>query len=169
MSATDDQSLQHQLDELVNAPAPERARFLSKLGWERRSVPTGSLEPFFKDPDPIVRIAAAQARWLGAGNVEELDRLVGIIAEALASPEEDVRLAAGTALVNMEEPAVPSLIRWFESRGSHDTLGVRVIGEIGGSTAREFLRVAATAADTAVAAEAREALDALEEEERWEG
>ena len=165
MGVPDDEEVRRELAALPARPAAERAGYLMALGWSRPGRPTPGLEPFLDDPEPLVRVAAAQARWQTAGDAGDLDRLVGILVEALVGSDEELALVAGTALVNMEEAAVAPLVRRFAERGEKDALIVRVLGEIAGDEAEGCLRQAAGSSRADVAAEAREALAAIAEED----
>ncbi|MCH9651559.1 MAG: hypothetical protein K0U98_25255 [Deltaproteobacteria bacterium] len=164
MSSKTHEDLRLRLAALDSMTESQRAAVLIEVGWERLGQPTPGLLPFLEDPALLVRISAAQARWQTAGNPEELDRLVGILVEGLCSEDEDLALAAGTALVQMEEPAVAPLIHSFQTSGENETRIVRVLGEIGGPEAVKFLEEAARSDHSEVAEEAREALLELAEE-----
>jgi len=164
VDGSDEEAIERELAELGSRPAPERAEVLTALGWSRIGRPTPGIEPFLDDPDPQVRIAAAQAVRQTGQDDEALGRLVEVLVEELCGGDEETALMAGTALVNMEDAAVAPLIRQFVDRGEKDPLVVRVLGEIAGEEAVSFLRDASCSADADVVREAREALAAIDKE-----
>lgn len=164
MSTPQDEDIRQRLAALVSEAESQRAAILMEIGSSRLGRSTPGLLPYLEDPALLVRIAAAQARWQTEGNPEELDRLVGILIEGLTSEDEDVALAAGTALVQMEEPAVPALIQAFRASGDQEAMIVRILGEIGNPEAVKLLEEAAASPKEEVAEEAREALLELAEE-----
>jgi HEAT repeat protein len=164
MSPPVPEDVERTLAALATKTESERAAYLMELGWSRSGQPTPGLLSYLEDPALLVRMAAAQARWQTERKAEELEGLVEILVEGLASGDEELALTAGTALVNMEEAAVAPLLGAFQKRDAPQALIVRVLGEIGGKKAMIFLRQVAYASDPEAAAEAREALDALAEE-----
>jgi len=158
------EEVERQLAQLAHQPVHERAAKLTELGWSHPGRPLPGLLPFLEDSAPLVRVAAAQARWQTAARPEELDRLVRILVESLGQEDEELALTAGTALVNMEEAAVAPLIESYNQEGGEQALVVRVLGEIGGDEAIAFLGRVTDSPDPAVAREATEGLQALAEE-----
>ena len=165
MSDSADKEIANQLAALESQPPRERAAALMQLGWTHQGQPTPLIETFLEDPDAVVRIAAAQACWQTAADPAALERLVGIIADELSNDDE-LALMAGTALVNIGEAAVPMLIRRFSQDENKNPLVVRVIGEIAGDEALQFLQKASLLADMSIVEEAKEALEAIEEEDQ---
>lgn len=150
---------------LKDRPEADRAGFLFELGWNPTGVPAPGILPYLEDPSPLVRTAAAQARWQTSGDSTELPRLVEILVDPLTRGDEELALVAGTALVQMGEAAVEPLAKIFRSLEKEEPHIVRVLGEIGGNRAVELLEEASRSEVPEVALEAAEALQALARED----
>ncbi len=161
MGSKSSEEIEVDLAELAEKADFERAAYLMELGWSRPGQTAPGLLPYLEDSALLVRMAAAQARWQTEGDAAELDRLVAILLAGLTCGDEELSLTAGTALANMGEAAATPLSRAFEKSGRSEPLIVRVLGEIGGEEAIEFLRGVKNSADPEVAEEAAEALEEL--------
>lgn len=149
-------SKQQLLQRLADGDPEERCQILFELAEEQGPIPAPLI--YLDDPDPMVQIAAATARWRTRGDVAELPRLVGILRQGLAG-DGDLPLMAGTALEQMGTLAVPFLLRDVDPTSPDAPLVVRVLGDIGGPEAIAGLRLLADSPQQEVASEARQALD----------
>ncbi len=161
MSSEDPSAIQKRLARLAVGDAEERFQCLIELA--EHDAPLPEVVAHLDDPDPMVRVAAAQTRWQTSRDTAELPKLVRILIQGLVG-DGDLPLMAGTLLVQMGAAVVPELTRQLDRQDAAAPLVVRVLGEIGGSQAIASLRPLVDHPRSEVAQEARQALDELNAE-----
>lgn len=167
MSPEDEGPPPSNLSALPSQEPEARCRALLQLA--DHAGPRPELWPFLEDTDAAVRVAAVHALWQTGTGQDHLQRLVEVLRDVLALPEDtaphdDAVLMAGTVLQRMGRPAVRPLTTGFRADAPHAHRIVWVLADMETDNAIDFLRGVADGPDSKGKQEAQRALLELQSE-----